>query len=208
MEEQPVAFAIIALSPKSCERSLRYGVSPQPAQAPENSKSGRRSCTSVGLGDVEEEVPVRALGFAERHLGLHRERTRAAFFFGLYRAVVGAEAAAGAVFRSDLYGEGFAGEVFPFRVGVLEGLGSIVKELLVVDLGAYRRVRADEHALTALDAEVRIPDGDVYRYVPLLVLRGSGREGAVLGQRGDGEAVAFEDHHGAEHVFDELGARL
>ena len=160
---------------------------------------------SVGLGDVEEEVPVRALGFAERHLGLHRERTRAALFLGLYRAVVGAEAAAGAVFGSDLYREGFAGEVFPFRVCVLEGLGGVLKELLVVDLGAYRRVRADEDALTALDAEVRIPDGDVYRDVALLVLRGRGREGTVLGQSGDGEAVAFEDHHGAEHVFDEFG---
>ena len=109
---------------------------------------------SVGLGDVEEEVPVRAFGFAERHLGAHRERTRAALFLGLHRAVVGAEAAAGAVLGSDLNREGFAGEVLPLRVGVLEGLGGFLKEFLVVDLGAYRGVRADEHALAALDAEV------------------------------------------------------
>ena len=176
MEEQPVAFAIIALSPKSCERSLRYGVSPQPAQAPENSKSGRRSCTSLTVEVLSWFLSVSGMSRKkERHLGLHRERTRAALFLGLYRAVVGAEAAAGAVFGSDLYREGFAGEVFPFRVGVLEGLGGVLKELLVVDLGAYRRVRADEDALTALDAEVRIPDGDVYRDVALLRRRGGCR---------------------------------
>src|SRR3972149_2812236 len=36
----------MARSPKSCERSLRYGVSPHPPHAPENSKSGWSSCES------------------------------------------------------------------------------------------------------------------------------------------------------------------
>ena len=40
MEEHPVALAIIILSPKSWVITLMYGVSPQPAQAPENSKYG------------------------------------------------------------------------------------------------------------------------------------------------------------------------
>ena len=40
MEEQPVALAIIILSPKSWVTSLIYGVSPQPAQAPWNSNKG------------------------------------------------------------------------------------------------------------------------------------------------------------------------
>ena len=40
MEEQPVAFAIIMWSPNSWVMVLMFGVSPQPAQAPENSKSG------------------------------------------------------------------------------------------------------------------------------------------------------------------------
>src|SRR5512138_334373 len=44
MEEQPVAFATTALSPNNCETSLTYGVSPQPAQAPENSNNGRSNC--------------------------------------------------------------------------------------------------------------------------------------------------------------------
>ncbi len=44
MDEQPVAFAMRARSPNSCVSSFRYGVSPQPEHAPENSKSGSRNC--------------------------------------------------------------------------------------------------------------------------------------------------------------------
>src|ERR1019366_2456489 len=46
MDEQPVALAIIARSPNSRVISEMYGVSPQPAQAPENSNSGCSSCWS------------------------------------------------------------------------------------------------------------------------------------------------------------------
>src|ERR1700693_5179725 len=47
MDEQPVALAISARSPNNCDSSFRYGVSPQPAQAPENSNSGCKSCESL-----------------------------------------------------------------------------------------------------------------------------------------------------------------
>ena len=40
IEEHPVALATIILSPNNWVTSLAYGVSPQPAQAPENSRSG------------------------------------------------------------------------------------------------------------------------------------------------------------------------
>jgi len=43
MEEHPVAFATRMRSPNIWVSSFRYGVSPQPEQAPENSKSGSRS---------------------------------------------------------------------------------------------------------------------------------------------------------------------
>src|SRR5215212_6628944 len=44
MDEQPVALAITERSPNNCETSFTYGVSPQPAQAPLNSNSGRSNC--------------------------------------------------------------------------------------------------------------------------------------------------------------------
>ncbi len=43
MDEQPVALATVARPPNSWVSSLRYGVSPQPEQAPENSNSGSRN---------------------------------------------------------------------------------------------------------------------------------------------------------------------
>ncbi len=39
-----MALATSARSPKSCDKSFRYGVSPHPAHAPENSNSGSRNC--------------------------------------------------------------------------------------------------------------------------------------------------------------------
>src|SRR5581483_10350145 len=47
MEEQPVALATTRRSPNICVNNLRYGVSPQPAQAPENSSSGSRNCVPL-----------------------------------------------------------------------------------------------------------------------------------------------------------------
>src|ERR1700680_4291942 len=47
MDEQPVALAIRARSPNRCDGSFKYGGSPQPAHAPENSNSGCKSCESL-----------------------------------------------------------------------------------------------------------------------------------------------------------------
>ena len=44
MEEQPVALATISRSPNNWEINFTYGVSPQPAQAPENSNNGCANC--------------------------------------------------------------------------------------------------------------------------------------------------------------------
>ncbi len=44
MLEQPVAFAITIFSPNIWVASFIYGVSPQPAQAPLNSKYGFSNC--------------------------------------------------------------------------------------------------------------------------------------------------------------------
>src|ERR1700722_16329898 len=44
MDEHPVALATMARSPNSCETSFRYGVSPHPEHAPENSNSGSCTC--------------------------------------------------------------------------------------------------------------------------------------------------------------------
>ena len=44
IEEQPVALAMINLSPNICVNNLTYCASPQPAHAPENSNNGCLNC--------------------------------------------------------------------------------------------------------------------------------------------------------------------
>src|SRR5512137_1432669 len=44
IEEHPVALAIIIRSPNSCVMVFKYGVSPHPEHAPENSRSGCWNC--------------------------------------------------------------------------------------------------------------------------------------------------------------------
>ena len=65
-------------------------------------------------------------------------------------------------------------------------------------------MRADEHALAALDAQVRFPDGDLERDVALLPLGGAGGEGAVHRHGRDGNLFAFEGDDGGECLFDEV----
>ena len=59
MLEQPVALAMIMRSPKSWVMSLTYGVSPQPAQAPENSSSGCWNWLPLRLSRLSRS-PLRA----------------------------------------------------------------------------------------------------------------------------------------------------
>ena len=63
----------------------------------------------------------------------------------------------------------------------------------------------DEGALAALDADVRLPDRNVDRDVPLLVLGGAGRPGAVLRYCGDGQRISLAGNDLGRHLPDELG---
>ena len=112
-----------ARSPKSWLRSFRYGVSPQPAQAPENSKSGGSSWASltwvvftgvaIDVGQVEEEPPVLRLllpSLGHRH---HVDGLVPDLALALGGAHLDAERAAGAVFGRDLERVARVGELAP-----------------------------------------------------------------------------------------------
>ena len=77
----------------------------------------------------------------------------------------------------------------------------------VVVLGADHAVRADEAAVAALDAQVRVPDRDQLGDVALLVRRRAARVGAVHRQRADRQVVAAAGHHLRGDGADELRAR-
>ena len=106
-QERPVALAIIMRSPKSWVTSLAYGVSPRPAQAPENSSNGCSNWSAfdgklvhrVGFpADAHSIIPKRSFLF----LSAERFHDQGLFFC---RAYLGTAATAEAVHDGYLHGE-------------------------------------------------------------------------------------------------------
>ena len=87
----------------------------------------------------------------------------------------------------------------------LEGRRRAVEERRLVDLGADGRVRADEHALVVLDADLLVPDGDLDGDVPLLPLARRRGPGAVGGEGADGQGVALLLDDDRRDLLDEVG---
>ena len=119
------------------------------------------------------------------------------------RAVVGAAAAAHAVFRVHLNAEGHAGQLRQpcglrgegsRRAGELVGRGHV---------GADGGVGAYERALVALHAFGGVPGGNLVGHASLLVGSRPGRHDTVGGQGAHGQLVAAQLVQGAEDVLDE-----
>src|SRR6266540_3825465 len=74
MEEQPVAFAMMSRSPNNCVSTLMYGVSPQPAHAPENSKRGCCICIlrTWSVGTLRRSIS----GIERKKFQFSRSRSR------------------------------------------------------------------------------------------------------------------------------------
>ena len=167
----------------------------------------RRRARAVELGEVEEErrsspAPASRSGALRRHVDGLVPRVRLV----LGRADLDAEVAAGAVLGRHL------DRVLPAlerrRPGsrsALKVAGAPARALGVVDLGADGGVRADERALVALDADLRVPDRDLDGEVALLPLRGAHRPGAVHREGAHGQEVALAGHHHRGHALHEVG---
>ena len=139
------------------------------AAGPENSNSGWRTwepltvsgpSVAVQLGDPEEEVPALQLALQELiHRG-HVDRLVLDLLLGMGRADLDADPAAGAVVgrmdgASSRAGRGSGNLGLEARRGALQGLGA---EHLHAD---GRRARRCPGALAAVDADRRVPDGDL-----------------------------------------------
>jgi hypothetical protein len=184
-----VALATIIRSPKSWLTRRRYGVSPQPEQAPENSKSGSRtwdpltvSCASrlrSSCGIERKKSQLRRSTSAWSSTGSMLMALWLDLGLALGRADVDAHAAAGAVVGRDLDREQVVGQVPRLELlGQEAGRGARAGRGRE-DLHPDRGVRADHGALAAVDADRGIPDRDRLGDGPLLVLRGSGGERPV-----------------------------
>ncbi len=216
MEEQPVAFATSSRSPNSCVSSRRYGVSPQPAHAPEYSNSGvrywipRTSDVSRPAGRLSGSVAKNARlprsRSRMRRLRLHVDGADAGGFEAPGRADLDAQLAARAVFDRHLQREPQVREAAPGerrrgKPGRRRG-----QRRLVVVTRADDGVRTDHRAVAALDADLRLPRRHQVRDVPLLPLRRARRIRAVGRHRADRQLVAAPGHHHGGDLLDELRA--
>ena len=66
-------------------------------------------------------------------------------------------------------------------------------------------MRADEHTLVALDAQIRVPNGNFLGDIPLFPLRGSDRPTSIDGKSADREQVPLPGEHHGGHAFDKIG---
>ncbi len=116
-----------------------------------------RKLGAVHFRQREEELPVFALGLAQRRLRRHVDGLLAGVALALHRANFDADRAAGAIFRSHLQRVALLLHAPPLRLGPLERGGSLVGQHAVVHLGANHGVRANHDALAALDAQDPCP---------------------------------------------------
>ena len=159
---------------------------------------------AIGGGQGLEEGDVAALAVEPRFapgqvdrlvLGVGGRRDRA----GLH-----AEAASGAVLEVDHQGESGTGQPARGERHGGEAFWSRGQQRLVVELGPDHAVRADEAAVAALDAEPRVPGGDLVGDVALLIGRGPARVGAVDREDAHRQVVAVSLHHRGDDRADEF----
>ena len=120
------------------------------------------------------------------------------------RAGLDAQLASGAVLHVDLQREAGVREPAGVQRRRLEIRRRLLQQGLVVVGGPDDAVRADEAAVAALDAKVRIPFRDQFGDVALLIRRGAARVGAVHRQHADRQLVAAACHHHRGDGADEL----
>ena len=210
-----MALATSARSPNSCDSSLRYGVSPHPEQAPENSNSGSCTCCCRMLP---------TLILRRSSSGIFRKNSQ---FSRSGRRSGGCGAMLIAFSRvSCLFLTGQTSTQMPqpvqssgatwmlyFRVAHSLSRASVDLKVAgapsamrrVEHLDADHRVRANHGALAALDADLGIPHRNLQRDVALLPLGGSGGEGAVGRERADRQLVAAVLVDRAQYVALEIG---
>ena len=157
------------------------------------------------IGDVQEEVERAALHVEVLELRLHVDGTVLHLFLAVGRTHVDADPATGAVVGRHLDRHPHPGLLARLPFLVLEALGCALQRRRLEHLHPDGRVRADERALGAVDADRRIPDRDLVRDAPLLPAGRVGRERPVDRERRHRQEVALPGDHLRGHPLHELG---
>src|SRR5208282_722962 len=154
----------------------------------------------IQFWNLEEEIPVLALRFAQRRLRHHVDGFQAGLALVLDGTDIDADAASGAVFGRHLDGVLHPLPVFVAHLGGLESRWRACQLFRIVDLDADYSVRADHGAFAALNADLRIPRRNFKRNVALLPLRRAGGKGAIDWKRAHRKIVAVTGVDYAEHI--------
>src|SRR6185295_11932220 len=122
----------------------------------------------VGLRQLGEEVPIRALPLPQGRLRLHVDGFVFGLTLALYRTDLDAELAPGAVFWRNLECVAKTLEFPPARLFGLEPFRRIPQQQGVIDLGTDDCMGTNQHALAALNAELLVPHWNLLSDIPLL----------------------------------------
>jgi hypothetical protein len=142
-----------------------------------------RQTAAIEIGDRQEKVPILALGLAKRRLILHVDGLMFRFALALRGASLHAEAAAGAIFGSDLERVAEGREIPPPRFSGFELLGRAGEFGRIINFRADDGVRANQHAFSALNAKLLVPNGNLLRDISFFPSGRAGRKRAVGRQR-------------------------
>ncbi len=96
------------------------------------------------------------------------------------------------------------GSLLPAGFCAFEAFGRVGQCGFIVAFGADHGVWANDHALSALDAQVFFPNGRGEGETAFFPLCGTEWVGSVDGKGADGELVAFSCDHRGDHVLYKL----
>ena len=165
-----MALAIIKRSPNNCvskfkvrcfaATSARAGELEQGLQKLRVLHLRMRNAVAIKFGKPQEVFPIEAFGLAQRVLRLHIDGLMFYFGFALRRANLHAQFATGAIFRRHLERVTEGLKLAPTGFGGLKGCWFVAEQSRVIHLRANHGVRANQHALATLDAQILVPYGN------------------------------------------------
>ena len=163
---------------------------------------------AVQLRDGQEEVPVLPQPVAVDERRLHVDGLVLGLGLGLRGAHVDADPTAGAVVSGDSDGHVVTGEILGTEGLGQEPVRSPGEHFGGEHLHADDSMRADDRALAAVDAYVRVPYRHLERDGSLLVASRPGRKASIGRKSGHRQQVTPAVHEHRGHVLDEVRGRF
>src|SRR6478672_1497091 len=161
---------------------------------------------AIEFRQAKKEFPVLCFALSNRRLWNHIQRFVAGVSLALCRAYIHAKSTTGAVFRRNLERVLHTSQVFPARGCGKERIRSADELLIVIDLGADDGMRANQHALAALNAQFLVPLRNFQRNISLFPLRGAGRESAIYGQLAHRQKIAIALDDRPKYITHKFGS--